>query len=158
MTKREVTIDARAAHLEFDGTQLRFDDLEAVYEVQQIAPGHYSVLLNGRSFRVAIDDEGNAWVNGRTYRVETFDPRDRRADAAAGASAGRQQIASPMPGKIVRVLVRAGDEVEAGQGLVVVEAMKMQNEMVSPKTGRVAEVRAQEGATVRAGEILLVVE
>jgi biotin carboxyl carrier protein len=63
-----------------------------------------------------------------------------------------------MPGKVIRVLVSQGDSVEAGQGLVVVEAMKMQNEMKSPKAGRVAEVRAEPGAAVLAGETLIVVE
>jgi biotin carboxyl carrier protein len=63
-----------------------------------------------------------------------------------------------MPGKVVRVLVEAGQAVEAGQGLIVVEAMKMQNELKSPKSGTVAELRAANGSTVNAGDVLVVVE
>jgi biotin carboxyl carrier protein len=70
---------------------------------------------------------------------------------------GRQQIVAPMPGKIVRVLVKAGDRVEAGQGLLVVEAMKMQNEIRSPKSGTVERVLAEESQAVNAGEVLCVV-
>jgi biotin carboxyl carrier protein len=67
-------------------------------------------------------------------------------------------VLAPMPGKVVRVLVEEGQEVEAGAGLVVVEAMKMQNELKSPKKGTVAELRARPGATVNAGDVLAVVE
>jgi biotin carboxyl carrier protein len=70
---------------------------------------------------------------------------------------GRQQIVAPMPGKVVRVLVSAGDEVAAGQGLLVVEAMKMQNEIRSPKQGKVERFEVQEGQAVNAGEVLCVV-
>jgi biotin carboxyl carrier protein len=73
-------------------------------------------------------------------------------------AAGTQQVLAPMPGKVVKVLVAAGDEVKARQGLVVVEAMKMENELRSPKDGRVAEVLVAEGASVEAGRLLVVVE
>ena len=72
-------------------------------------------------------------VNGRAFSVEVFDPRSLRSRKSAGVGEGRIQIAAMMPGKVVRVLVADGDEIEAGAGLVVVEAMKMQNEMKSPK-------------------------
>ncbi len=101
---------------------------------------------------------GTIQVNGRIFSVEIFDPRELRSRASAGASEGRQSIAAPMPGKVVRLLVAAGDAVEAGQGLIVVEAMKMQNEMKSPKAGTVVEVKTKDGATVAAGEILVVIE
>ena len=78
--------------------------------------------------------------------------------AGAGQAAGTQQVMAPMPGKVVKVLVAAGDEVKARQGLVVVEAMKMENELRSPKDGRVAEVLVAEGASVEAGRPLVVVE
>jgi biotin carboxyl carrier protein len=67
---------------------------------------------------------------------------------------GRQEILAPMPGKIVRVLVAVGESVEAGQGLLVVEAMKMQNEIRSPKNGKVERLLAKEGQAVNAGEVL----
>ena len=97
-------------------------------------------------------------MNGRTLVVEAFDPRELRARKIAGAGKGRLDIAAPMPGKVVRLLVSPGDSVEAGQGLVVVEAMKMQNEMKSPRSGRVAEIKTKVDATVKAGEVLLVIE
>ena len=78
--------------------------------------------------------------------------------AGAAQAAGTQQVLAPMPGKVVKVLVRAGDEVKARQGLVVVEAMKMENELRSPKDGRVSEVLVAEGASVEAGRPLVVVE
>ena len=81
-----------------------------------------------------------------------------RGRRSADAGKGRQNIAAMMPGKVVRVLVAMGDAVEAGEGLVVVEAMKMQNEMKSPKAGRVIEVRTRPEATVAAGEVLVVIE
>jgi biotin carboxyl carrier protein len=76
----------------------------------------------------------------------------------AAQAAGTQQVLAPMPGKVVKVLVRAGDEVKARQGLVVVEAMKMENELRSPKDGRVSDVLVAEGASVEAGRLLVVVE
>jgi biotin carboxyl carrier protein len=81
-----------------------------------------------------------------------------RGGGAAAVAAGTQQVLAPMPGKVVKVLVKPGDEVKARQGLVVVEAMKMENELRSPKDGRVAEVLVTEGASVEAGRLLVVVE
>jgi biotin carboxyl carrier protein len=78
--------------------------------------------------------------------------------AADHTSEGRQQLTAPMAGKVVRVLLKPNDEVAAGQGVVVVEAMKMQNEIKSPKAGRVIEIRVIEGATVTANQILAIVE
>jgi biotin carboxyl carrier protein len=76
----------------------------------------------------------------------------------ASVGSGRQKVAAPMPGKVIRVLVKVGDAVDAGQGLVVVEAMKMQNEMKASHSGRVLEIRASAGATVGAGDTLVVLE
>jgi biotin carboxyl carrier protein len=83
--------------------------------------------------------------------------RGRETGDHAGAD-GVQDVLAPMPGKVIRVLVAAGDQVKARQGLVVVEAMKMENELRSPKEGRVREVRVQEGMSVEAGRLLVVVE
>src|SRR5205085_10728677 len=117
-----------------------------------------SVLMNGRVFRVSRGAGNEVWVNGRRLSMEVFDPRDLRLGKGNASNQGRQEIAASMPGKVIRVLVTAGDAVEEGQGLVVVEAMKMQNEMKSPTSGRVAEVRTRADATVGAGEVLVVVE
>jgi biotin carboxyl carrier protein len=129
--------------------------------VVEVEAGIYSVLLGGRSFEARIEKSGEAWavtVGGRRYVVEVSDPRrlKRRRDAVYGE--GRQRVVSPMPGKVVRVLVAQGDEVEAGEALLVVEAMKMQNELKAPRAGRVALLTAQAGAAVAAGEVLAVIE
>jgi biotin carboxyl carrier protein len=76
----------------------------------------------------------------------------------AAQAAGTQQVLAPMPGKVVKILVKAGDEVKARQGLVVIEAMKMENELRSPKDGRVSDVLVTEGAPVEAGRLLVIVE
>ena len=113
----------------------------------------------GRSFEArAIRTEGGLRLalDGRHFTVEVRDPRDRGQKPAAAVGAGRRNVAAPMPGKVIRVLVRQGDAVEVGQGLVVVEAMKMQNEMKALRGGHVVEVRVQDGATVSAGDVLVV--
>jgi len=93
-------------------------------------------------------------IDGYRFEMEVRDPRRwSRKDAARGAD-GLETVAAPMPGKIVRVLVAPGDEVEAGQGLLVVEAMKMQNEMKASRAGRILSVTVKAGATVAAGEVL----
>jgi len=107
-----------------------------------------------------LAQSGDGWLvrtPGREFQVEILDPRSwRRAHGGSIELEGRQQVVAPMPGKIIRVLAVAGQKVEAGQGLLVIEAMKMQNEIRSPKSGTVDRL-AQEGQTVNAGEILAVV-
>jgi len=160
--KVEVVVNGRAAKLEFDAGRMRYqpDGAEAIereFSVEPMYPGSFSVLIGGRSYDV-VAAGGDIRVNGRVFKVEVFDPREMRGRKNAAAGEGRQKIAAMMPGKVVRVLVALGDEVEAGQGLVVVEAMKMQNEMKSPRAGRVLEIRTSAGAAVAAGDALLVME
>jgi biotin carboxyl carrier protein len=98
-------------------------------------------------------------LRGSTYEITVVDPkRLRSAQSAGGLDHGEAQICATMPGKVVRVLVEVGAEVEAGTGIVVVEAMKMQNELKTPKSGRVATLSAIVGETVNAGEVLAVIE
>ena len=159
--KREVVIDGRMGSLELEAGKFRYqsgeESIEREYSVEALAPGTFSVLIGGRSYEV-ISAGDSIRVDGRAFAVEVFDPREMRGRKSGGAGEGRQNIAAMMPGKVVRVLVNAGDEIEAGQGLVVVEAMKMQNEMKSPKAGRVIEVKTKPDATVAAGDVLLVIE
>jgi len=161
--KLDCIVDGHSAQLTIDRTQLRYerDDaspIEREFSVATLDPGAYSVLIEGRSYIAIAASGGEISVNARRFSVEIFDPRELGARTAAGAGSGRQNIVAMMPGKVVRVIVAVGDIVEAGQGLIVVEAMKMQNEMVSPRAGRVAEVRTKTDATVSAGEVLMVVE
>jgi biotin carboxyl carrier protein len=160
--KLEVIVDGHPARLDLDTARFRYhrDGEEAMvreYSAVRLASGAYSVLIGGRSYSV-IAAGGAIRLNGRAFSVEVFDPRAMRSRKAGGATEGRLNIAATMPGKVVRVLVNPGDTVEAGQGLVVVEAMKMQNEMKSPKGGRVIEVKAKPDQTVFAGEVLVVIE
>jgi biotin carboxyl carrier protein len=120
----------------------------------------YSILLGGRSLEVTAEENSSGLLlraNGREFQLEIIDPRSWRRGRGAGIELeGRQQLIAPMPGKIVRVLAAAGQQVTAGQGLLVIEAMKMQNEIRSPKSGTVEKL-AWEGQTVNAGEVLAIV-
>ena len=133
-----------------------------VVDALRLDHGAVSILMNGTSLNVEFEDhedEIGVHIRGQTLRLDVADERRRRLRAAAGFTVeGKQTIAAPMPGKVVKVLVKAGDEVEEGQGLVVVEAMKMENELKSPKAGKVVEVLAKEGQTVEMNAKLVVVE
>lgn len=125
--------------------------------------GAVSMLVDHQSYAVEFEDVGDeiaVQLRTQVSRIDVVDERRLRLRAATGAfsAEGKQVISAPMPGKIVKVFVKVGDDVTEGQGLVVVEAMKMENELKSPKAGKVVEVRAQEGATVENGATLVVVE
>jgi biotin carboxyl carrier protein len=156
--KLDVVVNGRAGQLQLESSQFEYNGLARNYSIEPAGPGIYSVLIDGRSYQATVLSPGTIQVGNRIFEVEIFDPRELRARSNSAASQGRQNIVAPMPGKVVRLLVSVGDAVEAGQGLIVVEAMKMQNEMKSPKTGIVAAVKTQDGATVAAGEILIVIE
>jgi biotin carboxyl carrier protein len=161
--KRDVLANGAPAKIHIEGDRLRYDrdgapSVVSDFEIHPMQPGTYWVRLGTRSYRVMLGPSGHVSVNARPLQIEVFDPRDLRATGRGSSKSGRQEILSPMPGKIVRVLAAVGDTVEEGQGLVVVEAMKMQNEMKSPKAGTVLEVRTRADATVSAEEILLVIE
>jgi biotin carboxyl carrier protein len=98
------------------------------------------------------------WVGSASFAADVRDPRSLRGRIRALDDHGPKKLSAPMPGKIVRVLVRPGDEVEAGAGVVVVEAMKMQNEIKSPKKGTIQKILVAEGAAVNAGDVLAIVE
>jgi biotin carboxyl carrier protein len=155
---RIVELERNADHwrITLDGQPLDADAVE-------IAPNTFSILLRGQSHEIRVTPSPNGTLTLQTgleeFTAEVLDPRawSGRRHSALEAE-GRQQVVAPMPGKVVRLLVKAGDAVEAGQGLLVVEAMKMQNEIRSPKSGVVERLLAQEGQPVNAGEILAWVE
>lgn len=133
------------------------DGVERAANVEVAEPCVYSVLMDGRSYDARVEDAADGLVvviDGYRFEVEVRDPRRLSRRTGGRGGEGVQTIAAPMPGKVVRVLVRAGDAVEAGQGLLVVEAMKMQNEMKAARSGTVLSLSAKEGATVAAGEVL----
>jgi biotin carboxyl carrier protein len=150
-------VESRSGQMWLDGRQI---DVDAVR-----AGRAWSLLLGRRSFEVSLVERGPGelvvHVNGRAIAVRGGLQRfgARQATGARGAtSSGSQRVVAPMPGRIARVLVKPGDSVAVRQGLVVVEAMKMENELRSPRTGIVTEVRAVEGALVEANAVLIVIE
>jgi biotin carboxyl carrier protein len=161
--KFEVTINKtqRVVELERDGGTWRISlDGEIVdADAVEIASNILSILLNGKSYEIRVTPTPTGALTLQTGRhefiAEVADPRAWRGRRHGAIEAeGRQQILAPMPGKIVRVLVQAGEKIEAGQGLLVVEAMKMQNEIRSPKNGTVERLLVKEGQPVNAGEVL----
>jgi biotin carboxyl carrier protein len=165
--KYEITINGAQRSVEFtppknEGLRTAFtvDGRPVEADAIRISRGAYSIILGGRSLEVTAEETSGGLllrVNGREFQAEIFDPRSWRRGHGAGIELeGRQQLVAPMPGKIVRVLVAAGEKVSAGQGLLVIEAMKMQNEIRSPKSGTIEKL-AEEGQTVNAGEVLAVV-
>jgi biotin carboxyl carrier protein len=156
--KLDVVVNGRTAQLRLESSRFEYDGLTRNYSIEPSGPGIFSILIEGRSYQATILATSTIQVNNQIFNVEIFDPRELRARSSSGASHGRQNIAAPMPGKVVRLLVSVGDHVEPAQGLIVVEAMKMQNEMKSPKAGTVVEIKTKDGATVAAGEILIVIE
>jgi acetyl/propionyl-CoA carboxylase alpha subunit len=134
-----------------DGRPVRVD-------ARLLERGVMSLLVEGRQYRCVLDGDGVV-IGGRRYGFEMDDPRSLTGRRGAGAGTeGPRPVKAPMPGRVVRVLVAAGDEVAEGQGVVVIEAMKMQNELKSPKAGRVARVGVALGDTVGSGDVLVVVE
>ena len=122
-----------------------------------------SVLVGGKAYEIkrerSLQGELHMVIGCARYAVDVQDPRSLRTRrAVAGAESGPQRIKAAMPGKIVRILVGEKDEVKAGQGVIVMEAMKMQNEMKSPKDGRVQKILAAEGSVVNAGDTLAIID
>jgi biotin carboxyl carrier protein len=152
----EVTQRENGYRVVIDGRELQVD---AVH----LAGSAVSLIAGTRSARVDIDagrdGKLQVLVGDEIHPLELLDERRMRMRKAGGkfSAEGPQRIDAPMPGKVVRVMVKVGDEVTEGQGLVVVEAMKMENELKSPKAGKVTELTAVEGANVESGAKLVVV-
>lgn len=124
-------------------------------------PDVLSLRIGDKSYEVKSEHVGgdlHIWVGSARFAAEVRDPRSLRGRARAADDHGPRKISAAMPGKVVRVLVKEGEEVEAGTGIAVVEAMKMQNEIKSPKKGIVQRIPVKEGAAVNAGDVLAIVE
>jgi biotin carboxyl carrier protein len=138
------------------------DEFSARASIVEPEPGVYSVIVDGKSYAARVTGGGKSKttvaIGSREFEVEIVDPREPRVKSGALAGEGRQTLAAPMPGKIIRVLVVVGDAVAAGQGLVVMEAMKMQNEMKAVRPGTVVSLNVVEGGTVAAGDVLVIIE
>jgi len=139
------------------------DGNEFLVDGKKTGRTNFSLIVDNRSFEIEVDnteDEYRVLVDGRNYRIHLVDERRVRVGAAQSGQQlqGRQMVSVPMPGKIIAVLAAVGDAVEKGQGLVIVEAMKMENEVRSPISGEVKEIKVKPGDTVEGGALLVIVE
>jgi biotin carboxyl carrier protein len=158
--KHEVRITREGARVraEIDGRVI-----EA--EAREMEDGGYLLIIAGRVYdcrvghNAAQPGKSEVTVRNRAYSIALSDPKRLRAAGVSASSAdGSAQIVAQMPGKVVRVHVEAGAHVEAGDPVLVVEAMKMQNEMKAPRAGTVTAINAKAGETVNAGDVLAVIE
>jgi len=162
----DVTIDGKDYRLELDrvGEQwnCKLDGREIQIDAALARRDVISLLIGGQAFEIKreiTDLDMHLWVGSTRYAADLRDPRSyRNRRASARDDQGPKKLVAPMPGKVVRILVGPGEEVEAGHGVVIVEAMKMQNEIKSPKKGRIGRLEVTEGAAVNAGDVLAVVE
>ena len=161
----DVTIDGKSYRLDLkraegrwscllDGRELKVDAILARPDVLSLRIGNLAYEI--KSERVGTDL--HLWVGSTRFAAEVRDPRSLRGRTRAGDDQGPKKIVAPMPGKVVRLLVHDGDDVEQGAGVAVVEAMKMQNEIKSPKKGTVQKILVTEGAPVNAGDVLAIIE
>ncbi|MFP5229425.1 MAG: biotin/lipoyl-containing protein [Acidobacteriota bacterium] len=160
-------IGGRSCRVELDPSgvpgewRLRIDGQPLEADARLVRPGVLSLLIDGQSYRVVLEADTTEPVlqlgsQRIPYRID--DPRSLRSRRRGGSSDGPATLKASMPGRVVRVLVEKDAVVAAHQGVVVVEAMKMQNEVQSPREGRVREVRVVPGDTVSAGDILAIIE
>ena len=155
--KVEIRKDDKRVFASVDGNEYEFESSEP-------EPGVYLLKLGAKVYEAYVspsEEPGHLHVNihGREYSVVLRDPKRLRGSSGGDSKTdGTVEIRTAMPGKVVRIIAQTGTSVEKGDGVIVVEAMKMQNELKSPKNGNVKEVRVAEGATVNSGEVLAVIE
>ncbi|MGI8493795.1 MAG: biotin/lipoyl-containing protein [Pyrinomonadaceae bacterium] len=158
--KREINFRQDESQLiaEIDGRhyELEADEVEANVYLLKHENKIYQVFVSpGQNSSEPL----NVRVGTNNFEIKLSDPKRLRSSAGiAGATDGAAEIKTAMPGKVVRILTEKGAEIKQGEGVIIVEAMKMQNEMKSPKDGIVKEIRVAEGETVNAGDILAVIE
>ncbi len=162
----EVLISKSAEMLRFEWNgnagAVSIGDRQINLDSIRISDNSYSLLIEGQSFDISVHeakDTCQVLVNGKPFEVVLRDPkRHRKGSGFAEDSAGPMSVSTPMPGKVVKLLVQLGTAVQEGQGVVVVEAMKMQNELKAPKSGVVEKILVEENQPVNAGESLLIVK
>lgn len=162
----EVLVGGKPHRLELEradtGWLCRLDGREV--HVDAVLPRRdvLSLLVDGRAYEIKRErtpTDLHLWVGSTPFAVEVRDPRSFRSRRGSALdNKGPRKIVAPMPGRVIRLLTDEQSSVEAGQGIIVVEAMKMQNEIKSPKKGRIRKIMAVPGATVNAGDVLAIVE
>jgi acetyl/propionyl-CoA carboxylase alpha subunit len=162
----QIGIDGKIYRLEVERSEgqwrCRLDGRPVNINAVLARPNVLSVLLHGKAYEIKREltaTDLHLWVGSLRYAVEIHDPRSLKYRKSGGAaSQGLEKLVVPMPGRVVRVLVHEGVQIEAGQGVLVVEAMKMQNEIKSAKAGVVQKINVVEGEAVNAGDVVAVVE
>jgi biotin carboxyl carrier protein len=161
----EISIDGTNYRLELSQIEgrwtCRLDGRDIQVDAVLARPDVISLRLGNKAYEVKCERVGSdlhLWVGSVRYEAEVRDPRSLRSRARAVDDHGPRKLTAPMPGKVVRILLTEGAEVEAGTGILVVEAMKMQNEVKSPKKGKIQKMLVNEGAAVNAGDVLGIVE
>jgi len=161
----DATVDGHAIRVEVRGRDGRYvvtlDGRDLEVDHQETGAHFVSLLIGGKSYEAGLEKRPDGY--NVVLAEDVLDLEFRRASRGAlaaprKAAAGPARIVAPMPGRLVRVLVERGQQVEAGAGLVVMEAMKMENELRSPRAGRIAELPVREGQAVETGALLVVVE
>ena len=162
----EITVDGKVRKVNLQekdgGWSCQLDGREVAVGAALVRPNILSLIIEGKAYEIERETyagETYVAIKGIRHKVEVRDPRSLRGrKSGAGDDSGPRKITAPMPGKVIRVLVAEETEVEAGQGVMVVEAMKMQNEIKSPKKGTVQKLIAVVGVAVNAGDVLAIVE
>ena len=161
----DATVDGRTLRVEVRGRDGRYvvtlDGRALEVDHQETGPHFASLIIGGRSYEAGLEkrpDGYNVVLAEDVLYVEIRGASQGAAAAPRKASTGPARVVAPMPGRLVRVLVQPGQQVEAGDGLLVMEAMKMENELRSPRAGRVAELLVREGQTLETAALLVVVE
>lgn len=148
----EITREGEKVYAKINGREYEL-------EVSEVEPNVFLFKHDNQIHQIYSAPNGIVNVGNNQFEVKIIDPKKLRGSASGDSAAdGIAEIITAMPGKIVRILVEEGAEVTHGQGVIVVEAMKMQNEMKSPKDGIVKTIKVEEGATVNAGEVLVIIE
>jgi len=161
----DISIDGKNHRLDLNQVEgrwtCRLDGRGIAVDAVLARPDVLSLRIDNKAYEVKcerVGSEMHLWVGSVRFAAEVRDPRSFRGRVRAADDRGPKKLLAPMPGRVVRVLVSQGAEVEAGTGVLVVEAMKMQNEVKSPKKGTVQKILAAEGAAVNAGDVLAIVE
>ena len=161
----EIAIDGKSYRLDLSQAEgqwsCRVDDREIEVDAVLARPNVLSLRLGNKAYEVKCERVGSdthIWVGSQRFAAEVRDPRSLRSRTRAADDHGPRKLTAPMPGKVVRILLNQGAAVEAGSGVLVVEAMKMQNEVKSPKKGTIQKILVNEGAAVNAGDVLVIVE
>ncbi|MGH7808587.1 MAG: biotin/lipoyl-containing protein [Thermodesulfobacteriota bacterium] len=139
-------------------TEVEIDGKKFPIAFEKIDERFYSILINGMSIAVGILKKGKkieVFLDGDLYEFESISERERQSSSAI--LSGLQQIKSPMPSRVVKILKSVDEAVKEGEGVIVIEAMKMESELKSPINGRVKEVKVKEGSAVESGSVLLVI-